>query len=97
MTHSVNFISVLLTALALVDSESVRTQSSRQYLLTLLASTSVKAVRRMLMKSTHSVPMIVALVSACAHVIALGACMGLNFQVKIEILGIYRKVYGIRN
>jgi hypothetical protein len=49
---SVNFINVLCTAFALVDPESVRTQSSCQYLFTLLGSTHIKAVRRMLMKST---------------------------------------------
>ncbi len=48
----VTFINVLPTAFALVDPESVRTQSSRQYHFTLLGSTSVKAVRRTLMKST---------------------------------------------
>jgi len=49
---SVNFINVLCTAFALVDPKSVRTQSSHQYLLTLFGSMSVKAVYRMLMKST---------------------------------------------
>jgi hypothetical protein len=58
LTHCVNFINVLHTAFALVDPESVRTQSSHQYLLTLLGSTSVKAVRRMLMKSTPRVKFI---------------------------------------
>ncbi len=48
----VNFINALRTAFALVDPKSVRTRSSRQYLFTLLGSTSVKAVRRTLMKST---------------------------------------------
>ncbi len=58
LTPCVNFINVLRTAFALVDPESVRTQSSHQYLLTLLGSTSVKAVRRMLMKSTPRVKFI---------------------------------------
>ncbi len=48
----VNFINILRTAFALVDPDSVRTQSSCQYLFTLLGTTSVKAVHRMLMKST---------------------------------------------
>ncbi len=49
---SVNFTNVLSTAFALVDPESVRTHSSCQYHFTLLGSTSVKAVRRTLMKLT---------------------------------------------
>ena len=49
---SVNFTNVLNTDFALVDPESVRTHSSCQYHFTLLGSTSVKAVRRTLMKLT---------------------------------------------
>ncbi len=52
LTPGVDFINALHTAFALVDPKSVRTQSSCQYLLKLLGSTSVKAVRRTLMKST---------------------------------------------
>ena len=55
LTPDVNFINVLRTAFALVDPESVRTQSSHQYLFTLLGSTNVKAVRRTLMKLTPGV------------------------------------------
>ncbi len=52
----VDFINVQRTAFALVEiAESVRTQSSHQYLFTLLGSTSVKAVHRTLMKSTPGV------------------------------------------
>ncbi len=51
-TSGVNFTIVLRTAFALVDPERVRTQSSCQYLFTLLGSTMVKALHRMLMKST---------------------------------------------
>ncbi len=40
----VNFINVLCSIFALVDPESVRTQSSCQYLSTLWRSTSVKVV-----------------------------------------------------
>ncbi len=47
-----DFINVLPTAFALVDPESVITQSSLQYHFTLLGSTSVKSVHRKLMKST---------------------------------------------
>jgi hypothetical protein len=36
--------------------QSIRTQSSRQYLFTLLGSTRVKAVRRMLVKLSHFLP-----------------------------------------
>jgi len=45
-----DFINVLRTAFAPVVPQSVRTQSSRQYLFMLLGPTSVKAVRRTLMK-----------------------------------------------
>jgi hypothetical protein len=55
LTTGVNFTIVLCTAFALVDSESVRTQSSCQYHFMLLRSTSIKAVRRTLMKSTPGV------------------------------------------
>ncbi len=51
----VNFINILRTTFSLVDPESVRTQSSCQYLLTLLGSTSVKAVHGTLMKLTPGV------------------------------------------
>jgi len=47
-----DFINVLCTAFTPVVPQSVRTQSSRQYLFTLLGPTSVKAVRRTLMKWT---------------------------------------------
>jgi hypothetical protein len=48
----VNFINVLLTDFVLIDPKTVRTQSSRQYLFTLLVSTSIKAVHKTLMKLT---------------------------------------------
>ncbi len=47
-----DFINVLRTAFTPVVPQSVRTQSSHQYLFTLLEPTSVKAVRRTLMKLT---------------------------------------------
>jgi len=47
-----DFINVLRTAFTPVVPQSVRTQSSCQYLFTLLGPTSVKAVRRTLMKLT---------------------------------------------
>jgi len=47
-----DFINDLRTAFTPVVPQSVRTQSSRQYLFTLLGPTSVKAVRRMLKKLT---------------------------------------------
>jgi hypothetical protein len=50
-----DFINVLRTAFTPVVPQSVRTQSSRQYLFTLLGPTSVKAVRRTLMKLTPGV------------------------------------------
>ena len=43
------------TAFALVDPESIRTLSSCQYHFKLLGSTSIKSVRRTLMKSTPGV------------------------------------------
>jgi len=49
-----NFINVLLPAFTLTDPKSVRTQSSRQYLFTLLGSAHIKAIRRALMKLTPS-------------------------------------------
>ncbi len=52
LTPGLDFINVLRTAFALVDPKSVRTQSSLQYHFTLLGSTSVKAVRRKLLKLT---------------------------------------------
>jgi len=51
----VNFINVLGTAFTPVAPQSLSTQSSYQYLFTLLGSTSVKAVRRMLMKMSPCV------------------------------------------
>ncbi len=48
----VTFINVLCTAFGLEDPKSETTQSSCQYLFTLLGSTSVKAEHRTLMKST---------------------------------------------
>jgi len=45
-----DFINVLRTAFTLIAPQSKRTQSSCQYFFTLLGSTSIKAVRRMLMK-----------------------------------------------
>ena len=50
--QGLDFINVLRTAFTPVVPQSVRTQSSRQYLFTLLGPTSVKAVRRTLMKLT---------------------------------------------
>ncbi len=49
LTPGLNFIYILRTAFTQVDPESVRIQSSCQYLFTLSGSTSAKAVRRMLM------------------------------------------------
>jgi len=51
----VNFINIFCTAFTPVVPQSVRTQSSRQYLFTLLGPTSVKAVRRTLMKLSPDV------------------------------------------
>ncbi len=51
-TPGLDFINILRTAFTPVVPQSVRTQSSRQYLFTLLGPTSVKAVRRTLMKLT---------------------------------------------
>jgi len=50
LTPGLDFINVLRTAFTPVAPQSVRTQSSCQYLFTLSGSTSVKAVRRTLMK-----------------------------------------------
>jgi len=53
LTPGVNFINVsffLRAAFALVDPKSVKIQLSHQCLLTLLGSTSIKAVSRTLMK-----------------------------------------------
>jgi hypothetical protein len=50
-----DFINVLRTAFTHVVPQSVRTQSSHQYLFTLLGPTSVKAVRRTLMKLSPGV------------------------------------------
>jgi len=49
-TSGVDFINVLHTAFTYVASQSIRTQSSCQYLFMLLGSTCVKAVHRTLMK-----------------------------------------------
>ncbi len=51
-TPGLDFINILRTAFTPVVPQSVRTQSSRQYL---LGPTSVKAVRRTLMKLTPDV------------------------------------------
>ncbi len=49
--HSgVNFINILRSTFTPVDHESVKVQLSHQCLFTLLGATSVKAVRRTLMK-----------------------------------------------
>jgi len=50
-----DFINVLPTAFTPVVPQSVRTQSSCQYLFTLLGPTSVKAVRRTLTKLTPDI------------------------------------------
>jgi len=50
-----DFINVLRTAFTPVVPQSVRTQSNRQYLFTLLGPTSVKAVRRTLVKLTPGI------------------------------------------
>jgi len=55
LTPGLDFINVLRTAFTLVVPQSVRTQSSCQYLFTLLGPMSVKAVRRTLMKLTPGV------------------------------------------
>jgi len=52
LTPGLDFINFLRTAFTPVVPQSVRTQSSCQYLFTLLGPTSVKAVRRTLMKLT---------------------------------------------
>ncbi len=54
----VNFINVLRTAFTHVAPQIVRTQSIHKYLFTLLGSTCVKAVCRMLMKLTTVVRLI---------------------------------------
>jgi len=51
-----NFISIPRTAFMPVAPQSVRTQSSHQYLFTLLGPMSVKAVHRTLMKLTPGQP-----------------------------------------
>jgi hypothetical protein len=55
LTTGVNFINILRTAFALVAPRGVRIQSNCQCLFTLLESTSVKAVCRMLMKLSPAV------------------------------------------
>ncbi len=52
LTLGLDFINVLCTAFTPVVPQSVRTQSSCQYLFMLLGPTSVEAVRRTLMKLT---------------------------------------------
>ncbi len=52
LTLGLDFINFLRTAFTPVVPQSVRTQSSFQYLFTLLGPTSVKAVRRTLVKLT---------------------------------------------
>ena len=52
LTPGADFINILHTAFTPVVPQSVRTQSSCQYLFTLLGSTHVKAVHRTLMKLT---------------------------------------------
>ncbi len=52
LTLGLNFTNVLRTAFAPVAPKSVKVQSSRQYLFTLLGPTSVKGVRKMLMELT---------------------------------------------
>ena len=47
---AVNFINVQQTAFTLIDPESAKRQSSQQYIFTHSGSTSVKAVRRTLVK-----------------------------------------------
>ncbi len=48
--QGVDFMNILSTAFMSVLSQSVRTQSSRRYIFTLLGSMSIKAVCRTLMK-----------------------------------------------
>jgi len=55
LTPGLDFINVLRTAFTPVVPQSIRTQSSCQYLFMLLGPTSVKAVRRTLMKLTPGV------------------------------------------
>ena len=50
LTPGLNFINILRTAFAPVDPKSAKMQLRHQCLFTLLGSTSVKAVRCMLMK-----------------------------------------------
>jgi len=57
----VDFINVQITAFMLVGPKSVRIQSSSQYLFTLLGSTNVKAARRMLMKLTPDLVLVLTL------------------------------------
>jgi hypothetical protein len=52
ITPGLNFINVLRTAFTHIDPESVRIQSNPQYLFMPSGSTSVKAVRRTLVKLT---------------------------------------------
>ena len=49
-TPGLNFINILRTAFTLVDPQSIKIQLSHQCLFMLLGFTSVKAVRRTLMK-----------------------------------------------
>jgi hypothetical protein len=56
VSTGLHFINVLRTAFTPLVPQSVRTQSSRQYLFTLLGPTTVKAVRRTLMKLTPGFP-----------------------------------------
>jgi len=60
LTRGLDFINVLRTAFTPVVPQSVRTQSSHQYLFTLLGPTSVKAVRRTLMKLTPDSDILIA-------------------------------------
>jgi len=55
LSSGLNFINILRTAFTPVVPQSVRTQSSRQYLFTLLGPTCIKAVRRTLVKLTPDV------------------------------------------
>ncbi len=57
----VDFINVQITAFMLVGPKSVRIQSSSQYLFTLLGSRNVKAARRMLMKLTPDLVLVLTL------------------------------------
>ncbi len=73
------------------DPESVRTQSSDQYLFTLLGSTSVKAVRRTLMKLSPGVHFINILCTAFALVDPKSIKNTVKSSMSFYAFGIYER------